>query len=196
MDERKIDVSVLMLGIDARARARVQDAMREIAEKGDTSGPAGLVSMLREAIGVLRGAEDAWTHAGAQNHLPMEPGEAEPAFVLATHAARSRFERELIRNYAGTTTTAEAPPQLANDGSDGVVVVTLVVAARVELTDVADVRDRPALERAFDALSAIEPADFVAMEVIWSPADEREHVSAEAIEKRYPELVRLAAREA
>lgn len=193
MDPRPIDVSVLMLGIDASARERVQGAMRAIAERGDTSRPEGLVRMLREALDVLRGAEDAWTHAGAQNHLPMPPSEAEATFVAAAHTARSRFQHELIRNYAGTTTT-ESAPAIARRAGDGVVVVTLVVAAKVELTDVADVRDRAALDRAMDALARIEPADFVAMEVIWSPADEREHVSADAIERRYPELVRLASR--
>ncbi len=193
MDERRIDVSVLMLGIDSSARARVQAAMRDIAEKGDTSGPEGLVAMLREAIGVLRGAEDAWTHAGAEDHLPMRSDEAEAAFTKATHRARARFDAELIRNADGKTTTAPAPDDL-EQGEGGVVVVTLVVAARIELADVADVRNRVELDRALDALAAIGPADFVAMEVIWAPADEREHFGAEALEARYPELTGLAER--
>lgn len=192
MDTRDIDVSVLMLGIDAAARTTVQQAMHEIAERGDSSSPAGLVRMLRQAIAVLRGADEAWTHAGAQNHRPMPASDAEPAFQRAAHTARARFEHELIRSAGGKVTRKAAPDIVEREGVRGVVVVTIVVAARVELADIVDVRDRSKLERALDALSAIDPRDFVAMEAIWAPADEREVVSAEEIEARYPELVRLA----
>ncbi len=191
MDARPIDVTVLMLGIAAGARARVQGAMRAIAERGDTSGPDGLVRMLREAIDVLRGAEAEWILGGAQNHLAMPPAEAEPKFALAAHTARSRFEHELIRNYGGATTKEAAPAVAPDASSDAVVVVTIVVASRAELADIANVRDRAELDRALSALASLDPRDFVAMEVIWSPADERETVSAAAIERRYPELVRL-----
>jgi uncharacterized membrane protein len=194
MDDRDIDVSVLQIGIHAAARALVQSKMREIAERGDTSRPDGLVEMLRETISVLRQAEESWTHAAAQNHSPMPAQEAEPKFALAAHRARSRFQHELIRAYAGDTATRTAPPIETPKDGDAVVVVTLVVAARVELADVSDVRDRAELERALAALSKLDPGDFVAMEVIWSPADERERMSAAQVEARYPELVRLSAK--
>src|SRR5690606_23332948 len=108
------------LGIEAAARAEVQGALRTIAETGDSSAPAGLVAMLRRALDVLRGAEGAWTHAGAQNHLPMSPEQAEEAFVSAAHAARLRFEHELIRSHEGTLTTAPAPELPAPSGAGGV----------------------------------------------------------------------------
>ncbi|HEY8428652.1 MAG TPA: DUF1517 domain-containing protein [Sandaracinaceae bacterium] len=193
MDDRPIDVSVLRIGI-AEARARGQGALRAIAERGDSSGPEELVRMLREAIEVVRAAESDGRLAGAQNHPPMLPVEAEAKSALAAHTARSRFEHEPIRNHGGTTTTEEPPAHLVDRPSDdGVVVITLVVAARVELTDVADVRDRAELDRALSALGALEPRDFVAMEVIGSPADEREAVSADRLARKYPELVRLGA---
>ncbi len=191
MDDRDIDVCVLMLAIDAAARNEVQRKMRAIAEQGDSSGPVGLTAMLREAVALLRQVEGSWTHAGAYNHTPMPASEAEPKFALAAHRARSRFTHEIIRAYAGSTTTTDAPEPPHREGVPGIVVVTLVVAARRELADISDVRSRAELEGALDALAAIDPGDFVAMEVIWSPADEREAVSAEAIEERYPELVRL-----
>src|SRR5262245_7813847 len=108
MDDRPIDVSVLMLGIDADKRAEVQGAMRAIAERGDTSKPDGLVKMLGEAIAVLRRAEGSWTHAAAQNHSPMPAKQAEPKFRQAAHTARSRFPQEVIRNYAGSVAKHDA----------------------------------------------------------------------------------------
>ena len=187
----RIDVSALLLGIDATARAEVQAAMNELAARGDTATNEGLVQMLREAIALLRGVERAWTHAGAQSFSPMPAPEAEARFVELTQRARARFEHELIRNADGSVTEKAAPPLPASD-EPGVVVVTVVVAARRELADVQDVRDREQLALAFDALAAIEPKDFVAMEVIWSPADERDRASAAMVEAKYPELSRLA----
>jgi uncharacterized membrane protein len=192
MDDRDIDVSVLMLGIHTRVRDVVQTRMREIAERGDTSRPDGLCAMLRETIAVLRSVEESWTHAAAENHLPMPAPQAEPKFRLAAHHARSRFQTELIRAYAGGKATHPAAPITEPQPAEGVVVVTLVVAARCELTDVANVRDKHELERALDALAALDPGDFVALEVIWSPADPNEIASREEIETNYPELVRLS----
>lgn len=191
MDERPIDVSVVMLGLDADARREIQDAMDAIASSGDTATPAGLVQMLREAIAVLLGRRDAWTHAAAENHAPMPPEDAEAKFGLAAHRARARFEHELVRAHAGEVARPKAPPLPPQPDVPGVVVVTLVVAARRVLRDVVDVRDRAALQLALDALAAIDPGDFVAMEVIWSPADPRERVPVETLEANHPELVRL-----
>jgi len=157
--------------------------------------PSPPVGEARDELVIQRDASSAATArswlARSLDHRPMPPAQAEAAFAKAARAARSRFEHELVRSAHGRITRKEAPAIAEREGVRGVVVVTIVVAARVELADVLDVRDRPRLERALDALSALDPRDFVALEVIWSPADEREQVTAEEIEARYPELVRL-----
>lgn len=188
-DDRPIDVAVLTLGIDARARGEIQRAMDELASTGDTSTPAGLVRMLREAVAVLRCVEASWTHAGVENASPMPPPEAEGRFGEAAHRARARFDHELVRNYGGETTRAEAP-ELAPSETPGRVVVTLVLAARRELRDAAE-KDRASLSLALDDFSRVTPEEFVAIEVIWSPADPKDRMSLAAMEERYPELFRL-----
>lgn len=192
VDVPVVDVSVLMLGIDADARPEVQAKLLEIARHGDSAGPEGLVQMLREALTVLRHVSGSWTHAAAENHAPMPPDEAERRFREATARVRGRFEHELIRTADGKTERRPAPELPERSDVPGVVVVTLVVAKRGELADVADARDRRNVARAMDTLASIDPDDFVAMEVVWSPADERDRASAEEIERRYPELTRLA----
>lgn len=187
-----IDVTALMLGIDAQARPEVQRAMNDIAEMGDSGSPAGLVQMMREAIAVLRGVRRHWTHAGVENARPMPEAKAEGRFVALTEKARSRFEDETIRNANGVITRSDAGPLPASD-VQGVVVVTLVVAARRELADVANVRDGDALDRAFDGLMGVGADDFVAMEVIWSPSDENDRATVAMVESKYPELTPLSA---
>lgn len=186
-DDRPIDVAVSKLGIDASARPEIQRAMDAIASKGDSGSPEGLVQMLRQAIDALRAARSSWTHAATENAKPMPPQEAEAAFSRAAHDARGRFEHELVRNADGETTRREAPP-LPASSEPGRVVVTLVVAARRELRDAS----REDISKALEDVVAITPEDFVAMEVIWSPADEADRMSLAAMEERYPELRLLA----
>lgn len=184
-----MDVAIIKLGIDAAARAEVQGAMNAIASSGDTSSPAGLVQMLREAIAVLRGVEDRWTHAAVENNAPMEPAEAERRFGAAAQDARTRFETEVIRATEGEVTRkgAELPPSDA----PSMVVVTIIVAARRELRDVGSI-DRASFGLALDDLVAVTPEQFVAMEVVWSPADANDRPPVDEVERNYPELVRLA----
>ena len=186
-----MDVSVLMLAFDEAARSRIQTRMDGIASRGDTSSPAGLLAMLRDAIAVLRDHASAWTHGAAENASPMPPAEAEARFVEAAHRARSRFEVEVIRNFDGTTTRT-APPKLPDSDAPGRVVVTFVVAARRELRD-AKQRTRASIEAALDDLRVITPEEFVALEVIWSPADAKDRMSLAAMTERYPELFELAS---
>lgn len=189
-----IDVTALMLGIDDGARPEVQRAFNDIAEMGDSSNPAGLLQMLREAVAVLRGVRRHWTHAGVENTQPTAAAKAEARFVAVAERARSRFDEETIRNADGVTMRSGASPLPPSD-VPGVVVVTLVVAARVELTDVSRV-DGAQLDRAFDGLMALSADDFVAMEVIWSPSDENDRATVAMVESKYPELRRLPAQKA
>ena len=73
----------------------------------------------------------------------------------------------------------------------GVVLVTVVVAARRELTDVG--REQNAHE-VFDLLAeldALTADQLVAFEVIWSPAAEDDRMSTAELEALYPEVSRL-----
>jgi uncharacterized membrane protein len=182
-----IDVQAIALGLDHRARPRVQERMRAIAEAGETKSKEGLARMLREAIDVLLAEQASITHAHAEGGPLRADEEARLHFMEVAHRARSRFDVELIRNADGTIIRA-APPRFPPSDEPGVVVVTVVVAARREIADLRDVHDRAALRAALEALRAIEPEELVAIEVIWSPADERDRVPLEELARKHPEL--------
>lgn len=185
-----MDVAVLKLGIDAAARAEVQRKMNEIASSGDTNSPSGLVQMLREAVALLRGVERAWTHGAVENASPMPRAEAQARFLEAASDARSRFDHEVIRATDGDVQSQPAP-DLPESDEPSMVVITIVVAARRALRDVGDI-DRESFALALDDLASVSPEDFVAMEVIWSPADENDRPSVSEVEGNYPELVRFS----
>lgn len=188
----RIDVQAIVIGLDARARARVQDAMRAIAESGDTNTRRGRWAMLRDAIEVLVRAEESWTHGHAEGGERRAPVDAQRHFAEVAQRARSRFDVEVIRNTGGVV-IAQRPPDFAPSDEPGVVLVTVVVAARKEIADVAAPRDRAALRAGLEALRAITEDELVAMEVVWSPAADGDRVSAAQIEQRHPEIRRLEA---
>jgi uncharacterized membrane protein len=186
----QVDLSVLYVALEDSAREAVQSALRSIASTGDSRNGEGRLEMLRSAIQLLRDERGHWTHAAARNASPMPQPQAKERFAAAAYAARTRFRHELIRNADGVIT--ETAPPVLDGGGPGAVVVTLVVAARVELADVVDPSSSDQLDEALAALERLDPYQLVALEVIWTPADERERVPASEIEAKWPELRRLA----
>lgn len=187
-----IDVQAIVIGLDARARREVQGAMRAIAERGDTGTRRGRHRMLGEAIAVLVGAQDRWTHGHAEGGARRAPADAKRHFDEVAQRARSRFAVEVIRNTGGAVIAQPAPVMPPSD-EPGVVLVTVVVAARREIADVRAEDDRAALRDGLEALRAISEDELVAMEVVWSPAADDDRVGAEQLERRHPEIRRIAS---
>ena len=188
----QIDVSGIELAIDWRARKFVQDELKRLAETGDTSSPEGLARLVRETALALRRSETAWLYAASLNASPAAPQQAESTFRKAANDARSRFRVEVIRNADGSSTSREAPDVKARrEEGRGVVVVTLLVAARKELIDIHDISDANALKRLLDQYVALDATSLAAMEVIWSPAVEDDRMSTAELETLYPELKQI-----
>ncbi|MCS6798552.1 MAG: DUF1517 domain-containing protein [Myxococcota bacterium] len=187
-----IDVSGIMLAIDWRARPFVQAALDRMARSGQTGSRRGLVALLGQTVDLLLRAEPAWLYAAVYNQHPTSPQLAEAAFRQKAADARSRFRHELVRNAEGRTQSAEGPRMRAREEEgEGLVVVTLVVAARGVLLDVHDAADASQIRTALAALRALDEQRLVALEVVWSPAAEQDRMSSAELEALYPELARL-----
>lgn len=191
-----VDISAIRLGIDWRARRELQAHLERLAKSGQTGTQAGLASLLRETILGLRRAELAWLYANVANYKPMSAAMAEGIFRQLGTDARSRFRHELVRNADGSTSEVSAPEMRARpEEGEGVVVVTLIVAARREILDVAQVQDANALKALLDDMVAVaNPHTLMAMEVIWSPAAENDRMSTAELEQFYPQLQKIDER--
>lgn len=189
---QQMDVTVLTFGIDWRARRALQEKLESLGKHGDTATSEGLVALLRQVVASLRAAEMSWLYAGAINASPMEAQQAEQRFRRATQDARSRFKHELRSDVDGKTSSEAAPALKAKSHEgEGVVVVTLAVAARRELRDVVDPTDAPTMREALKELSHVPPGELVALEVIWSPSAEQDRMSTAELEAFYPELEKI-----
>jgi len=86
----------------------------------------------------------------------------------------------------------DAPEQRARpEEGAGVVVVTLIVAARGELLDLTNAQDAGQIRAGLTALSQLQARQLVALEVVWSPAEENDRMSTAELEPLYPELGKL-----
>ena len=192
----QVDVSAIRLGIDWRARPALQAELERLAQSGRTSSQAGLAELLRETVLALRRCELSWLYCNIANYHPMSAPMAEGIFRQLGVDSRSRFTRELIRNADGSTSTMEAGPLSvkAHEG-EGLVVVTLIVAAKREILDVAEIHDANRIKTLLDDLLAVAtPHSLAAMEVIWSPAAEDDRMSTAELEAHYPQLDKIDER--
>ena len=181
------DVTVLRIALDGRARRYVQGELARIAKLADTATADGRLLMLREVGLMLRRARDAWVYGGAVNEPMRSLAGTKAAFDKHVDDARAKFRHETIRNAQGVVTTADAPPTIprAHEG-DGLILVTLVVAARTELFTVKHIADGEDLRKALEAASHRSPADLIAIEIVWQPSEETDRLSSLELEARYP----------
>ena len=191
--QAKLDVSAIQLGIDWRARRAVQARLSALARTGKTDSPARLAELLRETVLMLQEARLSWLYAHVSNHQPMSPAQAERAFRELASRARAEFRDELLRNVDGAFSARGTPDLKAhpNEG-EGVVVVTLIVAAKRPIVDTLVTAGVESLDVLLDDLRAIAASGtLAALEVVWSPAAENDRMSTSELEQHYPELEQL-----
>ncbi len=182
-------VSAISLGLDWRARAALQAHLKRLAETGDTHSPAGLAQLLSEVVLALRRNELSWLYAAYRDEGSLAPANAQPTFGRLAQDYRSRFRSEVVRAAGGgAVVRADAPAMAAQESEgEGTVVVTIVVAARRPLQSF-HLDDANQIRAALSDRGALLPQQLVALEVIWSPAEENDRMSSAELEAVYPEL--------
>ncbi|MEJ7602036.1 MAG: DUF1517 domain-containing protein [Kofleriaceae bacterium] len=191
----QVDVSVVRIALDGRARKFVQAELARIAKTADTATQDGRAVMLREVTLMLRRVRDAWVYGGAVNEPVRWIGDAKQVFDRHANDARARFQHQTVQNQQGQIHTQTAPESIprSHEG-EGLILVTIVVAARGELFTVGAVGDGEHLRLALEASSHRSAGDLVAIEIIWQPSEETDRLSSIELEARYPhpELIPIA----
>ena len=182
-----VDVSVLRIAIDGRARKFVQTELKQIASTTDTSTKEGRTAMLRQVALLLRRLKDAWVYGGAINEPMRELGGAKPVFDRYVDDARARFREETVRNEQGVKTSATASQYTPrSDEGAGLILVSIIIAARRELFTVNRIGSGDDLRQALDAASQLTPANLVAIEIVWQPSEDDDRLSSMELEAKYP----------
>jgi uncharacterized membrane protein len=181
------DVTVLRIALDGRARKFVQAELGRIATVADTATAEGRATALREVALLLRRLKDAWVYGGAVNEQMREQGQQKVVFDRHVDNARAQFMNETVRNEQGRTTTAAAP-EIAHAARDneGLILVTIVIAAHSELFEVHSIGDGDDLRQALESASHRTAQDLIAIEIVWEPSDQGELLTSMQLEAKYP----------
>ena len=191
-DPGLIDVALASIALGGPARQQLQKRLPRVARGlGSTRARH---DALRDVVQALRDSKDAWVYGRIVDHLPRAAGHARRD--LERHAAelRARYRHELLRGTDARATERSAPePTPRAEEGDGLVVVSLVVAARDTIEDARSVT-LERIDRLLQRLADIPIDRLVALEVTWSPASDRDRLSSAELEVVYPEMVRLVDR--
>jgi uncharacterized membrane protein len=175
---------VLRIAIDGRARKLVESELARIAKLADTTNANGRAVMLREVAMLLRRLRDAWVYGGAVNE-PMRAMSAQHlVFEHHVHDASARFREETLRTEQGAV--GSTAPADRSDKSPGVILVSLILAARRELFTVHTIGNGDELRRALKAASQLTPDNLVELEIVRQPAEDSERLSSIELEAKYP----------
>jgi len=181
------DVSVLRIALDGRVRPFVQRELTRIASTASTATDEGRVAMLREVTMLVRRLRDAWLYGGADNEPMRGMPDAKVAFDTHVDDARAKFLEETIRNEQGTRTgTAPSSYTPHSDEGPGVVLVSIILAARQELFTVKHVGNADELRRALEAAGHLDTDVLVALEIVWQPSEDTDRLSSMELEAKYP----------
>jgi uncharacterized membrane protein len=182
-----VDVSVLRIALDGRARKFIQTELARIAKLADTKTPDGRLTMLREVDLLLRRSRDAWVYGGAINEPMRSLQAAKGVFDGHVTDARARFREEVVRNEQGTVATSQASETIPrSEEGAGLILVSIIVAARSELFTVAHIADGEDLRKALEAASHRPASDLVAIEIVWQPSEDTDRLSSMELEAKYP----------
>ncbi|NJL46171.1 MAG: DUF1517 domain-containing protein [Leptolyngbyaceae cyanobacterium SM2_3_12] len=184
-----VAVAKLQVGLLAEART-LQDDLNRMAATADTGSTQGLTQLLQETTLALLRHPDYWAYAASEDKQTRLLS-AEQEFNRYTLSARSKFSQETLSNVNSQLTQAEAKGMLP--GTDGgsapgeYILATVVVATQGKL-DLPDIHSSDDLRRALSQIGAVSSENLLAVEVLWTPQQSGETLSADEMVAEYPEL--------
>jgi uncharacterized membrane protein len=143
--------------------------------------------MLREVALTLRRLRDAWVYGGAVNEPMRAMTWQKEIFDKYCNDARARFREETVRNEQGvkTGTAASAYTPRTEEGA-GLILVSIIIAARRELYTVREIGSGADLGSALEAAGTLDTNSLVAVEIVWQPSEDNDRMSSMELEAKYP----------
>ena len=183
-----VAVVKLQVGLLAEARA-LQDDLNRLATTADTGTSQGQAKLLQETTLALLRHPDYWAYAASEDKQTRLLT-AEQEFNRYTLSARSRFSAETLSNVNNQITQA-APQARLTYGADQApgeyILATVVVATQGKL-DLPTIYSSADLRQALSQIGAVSSENLLAVEVLWTPQQSGETLSADELVVQYPEL--------
>jgi len=183
------EVRQITVAFDWTMRRAIQAQLSSMASRFG-SGAAGRQQASREAVRVLQEACGSARYAAFETYRGKAQ-KAQERFQSIAMSLRARYKHEMAGARASGSASAV---QARADEGEGLVVVSVVVAWDAHLGSLPNQLNPEAAAAALQTLVPRAGANVIALEVIWSPAQEQDRLSSAELEQLYPELQRLDAR--
>lgn len=177
------EIRRISLAFDWTERARIQQALEQMAGRYDMRSASGMHGAASEAAQLLVDALPAARYGMFQRYLETQ-NRAERRFFDLAQDLKSRFRHDTRRG-------GRKDFQAKAEEGEGLVVVSFVVGATRHLGPMSSSLDRASIARLLQAAVRISPRELVALEVVWSPSADSDRMSSLELETVYPELVPL-----
>ncbi len=201
-----VSIAQVQVGLLSSARS-LQSDLNRIATSANTNSTEGLTQVLQETTLALLRHPEYWVYAGT-NLQQTRLGIAEAQFNRLALAERSKFSEETLSN-VNSQLQLKAINNVPNNGSESLtlsegnpslvaqsvsesapgeyLVATLVVAAQGNL-QLPTVNNTDDLRRALSQIGAISSDRLLAVEVLWSPQDGADTLTADDLLSDYSDL--------
>ncbi|MBD0335643.1 MAG: DUF1517 domain-containing protein [Cyanobacteria bacterium Co-bin13] len=183
-----VSVAKLQVGLLAEARS-LQEDLNRIARTANTSSDEGLAQLLQETTLSLLRHPDYWAYA-ATDDKQTRLLSAEQEFNRLALAERSKFTGETLTNINNRLQQADpvaALPGSADQQPGEYIVATVVVGVQGKL-DLPTIHSEQDLRRALSQIGAVSSERLLAVEVLWTPQQSGETLTADELIAEYPEL--------
>ncbi|KAL6637647.1 hypothetical protein ACP70R_025219 [Stipagrostis hirtigluma subsp. patula] len=185
-DTQKTTVLKLQyVGLLGMARS-FQKELDQIAEKADTSTPAGLSYVLTETTLALLRHPDCCISAYSSVDVKRSMDDGEKRFNQLSIEERGKFDEETLVN-VNSIKRNKAGGQRSSGFSNEYIVITILVAAE-GVHKLPAINSSNDLKTALQKLGAIPSSKILAVEVLWTPQNENDTLSERELLEDYPLL--------
>ncbi|WP_083887021.1 DUF1517 domain-containing protein [Nodosilinea nodulosa] len=184
-------VTVTRLQVVLLAGAReLQRDLDRITLEADLTTSAGLAAQLRATVLALLRHPDYWTYARAESQTVAGREKASELFERLSIQERSKFAVETLVNVGGEVQRRAMPNGPSNEVASHIV-VTLLLGTADDRPLFQSVNSAADLRAVLQRLGSISPAYLLVYELLWTPQDPSDSLSADELIANYPDLVML-----
>jgi uncharacterized membrane protein len=180
-------VQVALLG----STPRLQEELKQVAEKADTNSQYGLKLLLQDAALLLLRNPDFSVYGSVSSSKHESATDAERAFDDISLQSQSKYQEETLSNTPRRNWQETSRGRREGDAPNEYIVVTLLASSSVRPELPRSVESQDDVLKALRALASIPEESVQAAEVVWTPQKEEDCLSQEELLQYYPMLSML-----
>lgn len=190
LDNDTVTISKIQVALLANAR-EIQTALTNVSLEVDTDTADGLLLLLQESALALLRMPESWSHVLASSQTAKSRDAAEAIFNQISIAERSKFSVETLTNVGGRVNRRNSFKPDPDEDPASYIVVTLLVGTAHDQPLFSQIRTEQELKDTLEKLAAIPSNYLMVFELLWSPQDPSDSLTADELLTEYTDMLPL-----